>query len=161
MLLSSSPLLILRNHSGKHRSYLVCCNTDEDRLWSHRNFGFPSAIFSVFGADFVFASGTLFIARIVDPHEQSLAGGLFNTMLQVKNLSTLTLFAFLINQQLGTALGITVTTIIFNRVKRMQQDHKEGDLHAYQAAQWGAFAFGILGKFSLALALLMPNPLTR
>jgi len=49
-----------------------------------RNFGFPSAIFSVFGADFVFASGTIFIARIVEPHEQSLAGGVFNTMLQVR-----------------------------------------------------------------------------
>jgi hypothetical protein len=46
-------------------------------------FGFPGAIFSVFGADFVFASGTLYVAKIVKPHEQSLAGAMFTTMTQV------------------------------------------------------------------------------
>ena len=35
-------------------------------------FGFPAAVLSVFGADFVFASGTLYIAKISLPHEQSL-----------------------------------------------------------------------------------------
>lgn len=37
----------------------------------------------VFGADFVYAAGTIFVAKIVLPHEQSLAGGLFQTMTQV------------------------------------------------------------------------------
>ena len=46
-------------------------------------FGFPSAILSVFGADFVFAAGTLFVAKISLPHEQSVAGALFQTMTQV------------------------------------------------------------------------------
>ena len=46
-------------------------------------FGFPAAILSVFGADFVFAAGTLFVAKISLPHEQSLAGALFQTMTQV------------------------------------------------------------------------------
>ena len=46
-------------------------------------FGFPAAITSVFGADFVFAAGTLFIAKISKPHEQSVSGGLFQTMIQV------------------------------------------------------------------------------
>ncbi|KAG5720143.1 hypothetical protein E4T56_gene555, partial [Termitomyces sp. T112] len=62
-------------------------------------YGFPSAVITVFGADFVFASGTLFIAKVAEPHEQSLAGALFQTM-----------------TQLGTSLGVTVTTVIFNRV---------------------------------------------
>lgn len=35
------------------------------------------------GADFVFSAGTLFIARVALPHEQSVAGALFNTMTQV------------------------------------------------------------------------------
>ena len=48
-------------------------------------FGFPSAILSVFGADFVFAAGTLFVAKISLPHEQSLAGALFQTMTQVRD----------------------------------------------------------------------------
>ena len=46
-------------------------------------FGFPAATIVVVGADFVYAAGTLFIAKISLPHEQSLAGGLFQTMTQV------------------------------------------------------------------------------
>ena len=46
-------------------------------------FGFPAAVLSVFGADFVFASGSLFVARVSERHEQSLAGGLFQTVMQV------------------------------------------------------------------------------
>ena len=49
-------------------------------------FGFPAAILSVVGADFVFAAGTLFVAKISLPHEQSLAGALFQTMTQVRPL---------------------------------------------------------------------------
>jgi hypothetical protein len=47
-------------------------------------FGFPSAIISVLGADFVFAAGTLFVAKVSLPHEQSVAGALFQTMTQVR-----------------------------------------------------------------------------
>ncbi len=46
-------------------------------------FGLPGAICSAFGADFVFASGTLYVAKIVKEDEQSLAGGLFQTVTQV------------------------------------------------------------------------------
>lgn len=46
-------------------------------------FGFPSTVMIVFGADFVYSAGTIFVAKIAFPHEQSLAGGLFQTMTQV------------------------------------------------------------------------------
>jgi hypothetical protein len=46
-------------------------------------FGFPAAVFSVFGADLVFAAGLIFVAQVSLPHEQSLAGALFQTMTQV------------------------------------------------------------------------------
>ncbi|KAK7451311.1 hypothetical protein VKT23_012652 [Stygiomarasmius scandens] len=46
-------------------------------------FGFPSTILSVMGADFVFASGTLFVAKVSVGHEQSVAGAVFQTMAQV------------------------------------------------------------------------------
>lgn len=49
-------------------------------------YGLPSAILSVFGADFVFSAGTLFIAKVASPHEQSVAGALFQTMTQVRHL---------------------------------------------------------------------------
>ncbi|KDQ24021.1 hypothetical protein PLEOSDRAFT_1068013 [Pleurotus ostreatus PC15] len=118
---------------------LIPSRTTSTTYWAY---GFPSAIFSVFGADFVFAAGTIFVARVVKPEEQSLAGGLFQTM-----------------TQLGTALGVTVTTIVFNRVVAQDArrlgldpasnspqggvpDHSEPMLAGYRAAQWTAFAFG-------------------
>ncbi|KAF4568237.1 hypothetical protein EYR40_010365 [Pleurotus pulmonarius] len=120
---------------------LIPSTTTSTTYWAY---GFPSAIFSVFGADFVFAAGTIFIARVVKPEEQSLAGGLFQTM-----------------TQLGTALGVTVTTIVFNRVVAQDArrlgldpasnspqggvpDHSEPMLNGYRAAQWTAFAFGAI-----------------
>lgn len=47
-------------------------------------YGFPAACLAVVGADFVFAAGTLFCAKVALPHEQSLAGALFQTMTQVR-----------------------------------------------------------------------------
>ncbi|KAJ3001211.1 hypothetical protein NUW54_g6574 [Trametes sanguinea] len=60
-------------------------------------FDFPAAILSVFGADFVFATGTLFVAKVCLPHEQSVGGALFQTLTQV-----------------GTAFGIAISTIVFD-----------------------------------------------
>ena len=52
----------------------------ESPYWTY---GFPSFILSVWGVDFIFACGTLFVAKIALPHEQSVAGGIFTTMTQV------------------------------------------------------------------------------
>lgn len=114
---------------------------------SYWRFGFPSAILSVFGADFVFASGTIFVAKIVEPNEQSLSGALFQTM-----------------NQIGTALGVTVTTIIYNRVVAQNSAKmgvivnasasnapREALLDGYKAAAWGSFAFGIIGTIFAVL----------
>jgi len=109
--------------------------------WSYWAYGFPSAVIVVFGADFVFSSGTLFVAKCALPHEQSVAGALFSVMTQV-----------------GTSFGLAITTMVFNSVLerdslRLGVDldapgHNEAprsaELNAYQAANWGAFAFGIL-----------------
>ncbi|KAK7450578.1 hypothetical protein VKT23_012887 [Stygiomarasmius scandens] len=97
-------------------------------------FGFPAAIVSVFGADFVFAPGTMYIASVSAPHEQSVAGATFQTI-----------------TQLGTSLGVAVSTVVFNRIERRQMlTYPHGDLKrdirlpAYHAAEWSNFAFGIL-----------------
>ncbi|PPR06397.1 hypothetical protein CVT26_004843 [Gymnopilus dilepis] len=89
-------------------------------------YAFNASYISVFGADFVFSSGTLFIAKFALPHEQSVAGALFNTM-----------------TQLGTAVGVTVTTVVFNRISERIPSN-EDNLRAYRAAQWTAFAFGLV-----------------
>ena len=52
-------------------------------------YAFVATIVSVMGADFVFSAGTLFIAKFALPHEQSVAGALFNTMMAVRSLKAL------------------------------------------------------------------------
>ncbi|KAI9069518.1 MFS general substrate transporter [Trametes sanguinea] len=108
-------------------------------------FGFPAAILSVFGADFVFATGTLFVAKVCLPHEQSVGGALFQTLTQV-----------------GTAFGIALSTIVFDatlarssaeygvRVGRTGSgaaaDAPRGaQLVAYKDAMWTGCAFGFAG----------------
>ncbi|KZO95196.1 MFS general substrate transporter [Calocera viscosa TUFC12733] len=102
-------------------------------------FGFPAAIVSVFGADFIFASSTLYGAKVAHHHEQSLAGGIFNTVTQT-----------------GTAFGMTLTTIVYDSVVRSQST-KEGivlnadgtnaslsaQLRGLRSAQWTCFAFAM------------------
>jgi hypothetical protein len=74
------------------------------------------------------------------PHEQSIAGALFQAMTQI-----------------GSAIGLSVSTIVFNSILRAQSRHlgvsvdqKEDNtpmvaqLKAYQATMWTGFAFGIL-----------------
>jgi hypothetical protein len=104
--------------------------------------GFPSACLVVLGADFTFASGTMFISKVSLPSEQSVAGALFQAM-----------------TQLGSAIGLSVSTIVFNGVLKAQssrlgvavdQGIEEDEaplaaqLKAYQAAMWTGFAFGIV-----------------
>lgn len=65
---------------------------------------------------------------------------------------------------MGTALGVTVTTIVFNRVVAQDArrlgldpaskspdggvpDHSATMLGGYRAAQWTAFAFGAIGEW--------------
>ncbi|TFY76510.1 hypothetical protein EWM64_g7503 [Hericium alpestre] len=126
-----------------HRQRLRAVKSDAS-FW---DFSFPpSSILSVFGAYFLFATGTIFIVKVCLPHEQSVAGLLFQTM-----------------TQLGTALDRTITTIVFNRVRASQsQDFAVAvnvmgtnappsvNVKAYQAAEWAAFGFGILGGMFLA-----------
>ncbi|KAK0467833.1 putative efflux transporter [Desarmillaria tabescens] len=106
-------------------------------------FDFPAAVLSVVGADFVFAAGTLFIAKVSLPHEQSVAGAVFQTM-----------------TQLGTSFGVTISTVVYDRVLRARAEDfgtdssnapKPAQLDAYQAAAWTDFAFGI---FAALLALV-------
>ncbi|KAJ7769064.1 MFS general substrate transporter [Mycena maculata] len=88
-------------------------------------FGFPASVVAVFGADFVFAAGTLFVAKVSLPHEQSLAGGLFQTL-----------------TQLGTAFGLAISTIAFDAVAGTSSADA-APLKAYKAAQWTAFGMAM------------------
>ncbi|CAA7265687.1 unnamed protein product [Cyclocybe aegerita] len=95
----------------------------ETTYWA---FAFPASFLSVMGADLVFSAGTLFIAKFSLPHEQSVAGALFNTM-----------------TQLGTAVGVTVSTVVYNSVAT-KVSPGEDTLIMYHAAYWAGFAFGVI-----------------
>ncbi|KAJ7065155.1 MFS general substrate transporter [Mycena belliarum] len=99
-------------------------------------FGFPASIVSVFGADFIFAAGTLFVAKVSLPHEQSLAGGLFQTL-----------------TQLGTSFGLAISTIAFDAVTQKEGAGSEAPLKAYKAAQWTAFGMAVLCTLLAAVFL--------
>ena len=105
-------------------------------------FGFPAAIISVFGADFVFATGTLFVAKVCLPHEQSVGGALFQTLTQV-----------------GTAFGVAISTIAFNSTTAKSSKQygvvvnesgtdapRPAQLVAYRDAMWTGCAFGLAGE---------------
>ncbi|EJD53286.1 putative efflux transporter [Auricularia subglabra TFB-10046 SS5] len=111
-------------------------------------YNFPAAVLSVFGADFIFASGAIFVARVALPGEQSVAGGLFQTLVQ-----------------LGSAFGIAISTIAHDAGVRRSLPpgvEIEGDLNTaphdaqlrgYRDGFWTCFAFAafamVLGAVSL------------
>ncbi|KAG2114841.1 major facilitator superfamily domain-containing protein [Suillus clintonianus] len=112
-------------------------------------FGFPSTVLVVFGADFVFSSGTIFIAKNALPHERSVAGALFQTMTQV-----------------GTAVGLTVSTLVFNIVVKNEAADvgvavnsagtnapQSAQLKGYRSAQWTGASFALMAALLAALFL--------
>ncbi|KAJ7140142.1 MFS general substrate transporter [Mycena filopes] len=103
-------------------------------------FGFPAPVVAVFGADFVFAAGTLFVAKVSLPHEQSLAGGLFQTL-----------------TQLGTAFGLAISTIAFDAVAD-SDGAGEAPIEAYKAAQWTAFGMAMFCTLLAAVFLRGVGP---
>lgn len=113
-----------------------------DETASYWAYNFPAAVLSVFGADFIFASGAIYVAKAALPGEQSVAGGLLQTLIQ-----------------LGSAFGIAVSTIVHDagvrRALKADGGHVEnGDLgtapHAaqlrgYRDGFWATFAFAAFG----------------
>ncbi|PVG03850.1 MFS general substrate transporter [Serendipita vermifera] len=114
-------------------------------------YGFPAAIICVFGADFAFACGTLFIAKVALPSEQSVAGALFQTL-----------------TALGTSFGLAVTTI--GQVAGMDAEARRMGIHVdtnataleipknvllqgYRIAQWTSFACGVVGLLIVIIFL--------
>ncbi|KAG2047018.1 efflux transporter [Suillus hirtellus] len=112
-------------------------------------FCFPSTILVVVGADLVYTAGMIFIAKIALPHEQSVAGALFQTM-----------------AQLGAAVGLAVSTLVFNIVVKTESADLgvtlnsagtnaplSAQLKGYRSAQWTCAAFALMAALLAALCL--------
>ncbi|KAK0206052.1 putative efflux transporter [Desarmillaria ectypa] len=79
-------------------------------------FGFPVAVLSVIGANFVFAAGTLFIVKVSLPHEQSVA------------------------DTLSTFFGVILFTIVYDRVlQTWAEDFRTDSLNMPKLAQLDAY----------------------
>ncbi|KAG8819832.1 hypothetical protein FRC19_009491 [Serendipita sp. 401] len=119
---------------------------------SYFRYAFIAHLISVFGADFTFAVGTIFVAKVALPSEQSLAGAL---------LQTLTM--------LGTAFGLSISTIT-QTAGAQAEARRRGlvidvghetameipgvvILKGYRVAQWTCFGFGMLA-FATAVVFL-------
>ena len=133
----SPPLLVIGTLLTGASNLLFALINPSAPYWA---FGFPAAIVTVFGADFVFATGTLFIARVCLPHEQSVGGALFQTL-----------------TQLGTAFGLAISTVVFNATLSSEttaalgggdvgDPPREAQLTAYKDTMWAGFAFGMVGE---------------
>lgn len=100
-------------------------------------FGFPAAILAPAGAGFVYACTMIYVTKVASPHEQSMVGAVVQTM-----------------TQLGTSLGVTLSTVIFDQVSGGQANSRKSttDLDSYRAAEWTNFAFAAL---AVLLALIV------
>ncbi|KAG7444616.1 putative efflux transporter [Guyanagaster necrorhizus] len=93
-------------------------------------FGFPAAVLAPAGGGFAYACSMIYITKAARPHEQSMVGAVVQTM-----------------TQLGTSLGVTVSTVIFDEVSQQQTSGQGAPpgLGSYKAAQWTTLVFAGLG----------------
>jgi len=149
--------LIAAHVSGHWLIVIGCCGTaiacllfaiiDTDAIyWAY---GFPAAVLDVLGADTTMGGGALFVAKVALLEEQSLAGGVFNTIIT-----------------LGISFTTTVTTIVYDTAVREQMSSQgltlnadgsntppDVQLYGYRRAQWACFGFAA-GAAVIAFALL-------
>ena len=112
---------------------------------SYWAFGFPAAVLAAMGAVFTYTVGSMYISKISSSHEQSVSAGVFNSMITVSRAAAELLSLGLMSPpiKLGGAIGMTVSTAIFNY---SLSRHGE-PLKAHKAAQWAGFALGLLGAW--------------
>ncbi|WWC61212.1 uncharacterized protein I303_103792 [Kwoniella dejecticola CBS 10117] len=95
---------------------------------------------SVMGADFLMATGLIFVAALSLPDEHSVAGALFQTLIQ-----------------LGGSFGLAITTVIsdvqFQKAISIGKTYKEALLLGYHAAFWLGAATSFLALFIALIAL--------
>lgn len=103
-------------------------------------------------------------------HEQSLAGGLFNTLTQVSPLGHLSIVQRILTDvdQIGTSIGLALSSIILDKTMARKtreltnaggmterEVSKAALLAAYRAVQWLNFAFVMVGEYSVCFLVLV------
>ncbi|KAH7160761.1 major facilitator superfamily domain-containing protein [Dactylonectria macrodidyma] len=81
---------------------LLTFNRDTSLYWA---FVFPSLILNVFGADFQFNVTNMYVMQALPPHQQSLAGGIFNMLIR-----------------LSSTIGLGISTAVYSSVEKSQSE---------------------------------------
>ncbi|KAK0199427.1 putative efflux transporter [Desarmillaria ectypa] len=100
-------------------------------------FGFPASVLAPAGGGFAYACSMIYVTKVARSHEQSMVGAIVQTM-----------------TQLGTSLGVTVSTVIFDQVSQHQTNAQgtSASLDSYKAAQWTTFVFAVLAALLAIIA---------
>ncbi|WVR05117.1 hypothetical protein IAU60_002129 [Kwoniella sp. DSM 27419] len=93
---------------------------------------------SVMGADFLMATGLIFVAKLALPDEQSVAGALFQTLMQ-----------------LGGAFGLAFTAVIFNSQQTKAIDAGVPAAEAYLKGLHASFWLGAGTSFTALLIAII------
>ncbi|KAK0470411.1 putative efflux transporter [Desarmillaria tabescens] len=137
MLISRVPFVLLMvsgNALTAVASLLFAVIDPKAVYWA---FGFPAAVLAPAGGGFAYACSMIYLTKVARPHEQSMVGAVVQTM-----------------TQLGTSLGVTVSTVIFDQVSPDSTDSQENSpgLDSYKAAQWTTLAFAALAALLALIA---------
>ncbi|GAA5915309.1 hypothetical protein JCM6882_005185 [Rhodosporidiobolus microsporus] len=97
---SAQALIILGCVGTGLAPLLFAVQRYDDPYWQWQ---FPAMILSVFGADFIFACGILYVSMVAGPGQQALAGSIFN-------MST----------QIGTGIGLAINTVVQTQVTKRE-----------------------------------------
>ncbi|KAK4688236.1 hypothetical protein P7C73_g1875, partial [Tremellales sp. Uapishka_1] len=118
-------------------SVLMALSSRTDIYW---RYSFNAMWMGVMGADFLMACGSIFVAALALPEEQSVAGALFQTLVQ-----------------LGGSFGLAITTVISDRIETqaLAKGYSATDslLQGLHAAFWLGAACSFLALVAAVLML--------
>ncbi|KAF8314445.1 MFS general substrate transporter [Clavulina sp. PMI_390] len=119
----------------------------DETFWTY---GFFSAILCVFGSDYIFVSGTLLMAKVSRPEEQSLSGGLFIIVTQIGTSIGLSLCSIVMDH-LAARKARELGSVVGSGAQAINNAPREALLAGYRGAQWVNFGYCMMG---LILAVL-------
>jgi len=127
----SNKLLMAIGALGFTSSMALFSAFDDTVTYSYWKFMFPALILSVVGADFEFTVTNMYVMSNLPPEQQSIAGGLFNTV-----------------TKLSTSIGLGISTAAYSALNNGSTDISK-ELRPYRATWWVA-----LGMAGLSLVFL-------
>lgn len=136
ILVNVTAALIMHKVSNKHIMYIAASAlVAASALWStispsipYWALSFPALVCSVIGADFQFTVTNMYVMSSLPSEEQSVAGGLFNTV-----------------SRLITTVGLAVQTSVYEAAGGASEGPDALKYRPYQATFWVSLAGAVMG----------------